>query len=108
MLIPNYYFHLNGTEMLVFKTNKEGFELFSKHEASQETKIAEMKMGRWVFEDFYQRNLFFNLFENHKWMFGKAIKCYNKKIQIKSSKSIFNCFKRKTKIKFNKIKKYFL
>lgn len=108
MLTPNYYFHLNGTEMLVFKTNNEGFELFSKHEVSQETKIAEMKTGKWIFEDHYQQKLFFNLFQNHKYGFGKAIKNYNKKIQTKSPKSIFYCFKRKTKINFNKIKKHFL
>jgi hypothetical protein len=106
MQIPNYYHRLKDSELLIFKSHKGYFEIFSKHESSQETKIAEMRNGKWVFEDFYQQKLFFNLFQSNRYGFEKAIKCFNKYIQPK--KSIFNCFKRKTKIKFKKFKKHII
>jgi hypothetical protein len=102
MQIPNYYYHLNISEVLIFKTHTDCFEIFSKHESSPETKIAEMRNGKWVFEDFYQQKLFFHLFNENRTTFWKAIKCYGRNIKTKTKKNIFTCFKRKTKIKIKK------
>ena len=71
----NFIYNLSETEYLVFKPQRDHFELFSGHEGSAtNSKLATYKGGRWVFEDYTQKKLFWFLFNIYKKDFGKALK----------------------------------
>ena len=52
-----FIYNLSETEYLVFKSQKDHFELFSGHEGSAtNSKLATYRTGRWIFEDYNQKN----------------------------------------------------
>jgi len=47
-----FIYNLSETEYLVFKPQRDYFELFSGHEGSTtNSKLATYKSGRWIFDD---------------------------------------------------------
>jgi hypothetical protein len=100
-----FSFSLSETESLVFRTEQDKFLLFSKHESSQETQIATYIGGKWYFDNFQQRKLFFFLYNIYKIEFGKALKSYIKSIQEKPKTYIITCAKRRIDIKVTKAKR---
>lgn len=100
-----FSFSLSETESLVFRTEQSKFLLFSKHETSQETQIASYVSGRWYFDNYQQRKLFFFLFNIYKKEFGKALKAYVRSIQEKPQTYIITCAKRRFDIKVTKAKR---
>jgi hypothetical protein len=94
-----FSFSLSETESLVFRTEQDKFLLFSKHESSQETQIATYIGGKWYFDNFQQRKLFFFLYNIYKIEFGKALKSYIKSIQEKFTKRVTDKKKRAEKKK---------
>lgn len=105
MNIQEFTYHLSETDSLFFKTYPDHFAIFSKHESTVETKIAEMRDGKWRFEDYNQRKLFFFLFNIYKKDFGKAIKLYVKSQEEKPKTYMIACAKRRVDIKITKMKR---
>ena len=101
----SFSFSLSETESLVFRTEQNKFLLFSKHESSQETQIASYVSGKWYFDNYQQRKLFFFLFNLYKKEFGKALKAYVRSIQEKPQTYIITCAKRRFDIKITKVKR---
>ena len=99
-------YNLSETEYLVFKNQRDCFELFSGHEGSSTNlKLATYKGGKWIFEDYNQRKLFWFLFCIYKNQFGKALKCYIRSLQEKPKTYMITCAKRRIDIKITKIKR---
>jgi hypothetical protein len=105
MITPEFTYHLSETDSLFFKTYPTHFAIYSKHESSVETKIAEMRNGKWRFEDYNQRKLFFFLFNIYKKDFGKALKQYVRSLEEKPRTYIITCAKRRVDIKVTKMKR---
>jgi hypothetical protein len=99
-------YNLSDTESLLFRTNRDCFEVFSLHEgAADKTKIATYKGGKWIFDDFNQQRLFWLLYDRYKIQFGKAFKAYNRSLQEKPQTYIVTCAKRRFDIKITKMKR---
>jgi hypothetical protein len=99
-------YNLSDTESLLFRTNRDCFEVFSLHEgAADKTKIATYKGGKWVFDDFNQQKFFWLLYDRYKVQFGKAFKAYNRSLQEKPQTYIITCAKRRFDIKVTKMKR---
>jgi hypothetical protein len=107
VIVPSsiFSFYLSETDALFFKTFSTHFEVFSKHESSNEIKIAEMRGGKWGFEDYHQRKLFFHIYSAYRKQFGKAIRQYSRSLNTKPKTYVFTCFKRKVAINIFKLKK---
>jgi hypothetical protein len=102
----NFIYNLSQTEYLQFKTQKGYFELYSGYEAGgQPQKLADHRGGKWVFEDFNQRTLFFTLFNLYRNEFFKAFKSYQRSLREKPSLYEFSCVRRKFSIRVTKLKK---
>lgn len=101
-----FTYDLSSTEYLVFKSHHDGFELFSGHEGSPEwEKIATYKGGKWKWDGFNQRKLFWFLFNIYKKEFGKALRAYMKSLKEKPTTWELNCVRRKISIKITKLKR---
>jgi len=102
-----FTYNLSETEYLVFKTQRDCFELFSAHEGggADMKKIATYKGGRWLFESFEQQKMFWFLFDMFKYKFGKAMKAYSRSTEEKPQTYVFTCAKRRFDIKVQKIKR---
>lgn len=101
-----FIYNLSETEYLVFKPQRDHFELFSGHESSAtNTKLATYKTGRWHFEDYNQKKLFWFLFSIYKKDFGKALKQYVKSLEEKPKTYKIVCAKRRVDIKITKMKR---
>lgn len=102
-----FTYNLSDTEYLVFKTQRDCFELFSAHEGggADMKKIAIYKGGRWVFESYEQQKMFWFLFNMFKNQFGKALKSYSRATTEKPQTYVFTCAKRRFDIKIQKIKR---
>jgi hypothetical protein len=100
-----FTYHLSDTDALFFKTYITHFEVYSKHESSNEVKIAELRNGKWIFEDYHQRKMFFYIYSAYKKQFGKAVRQYSRSLYIKPTLYVFTCFRRRVNIKVFKIKK---
>ena len=101
----SFSFSLSETESLVFKTEQNKFLLFSKHESSQETQLATYSGGKWYFENYQQRKLFFFLYNIYKIEFGKALKQYIRSLQERPKTYMVMCAKRRIDIKITKMKR---
>jgi len=102
----NYVYSLSDTEYIVFKTHNDHFELFSGHEGGGDLKkIANYKGGKWLFDSFDQKKLFWFLFTMFKNDFGKALKKYTKSLNEKPKTYVIKCAKRRFDIKVQKIKR---
>ena len=102
----SFIYDLSSTEYLVFQTRPDGFELFSGHEGSPNwEKIATYKTGRWIFEDYNQKKLFWFLFNIYKKDFGKALKQFIRSLDEKPKTYIVTCAKRRIDIKVHKLKR---
>lgn len=102
----NFVYNLSETEYLVFKQQHNYFELFSGHEASGELKkIAIYRSGRWSFESYDQRKLFWFLYSIFKADFGKALKQYIRSLNEKPKTYVVKCAKRRVDIKIQKLKR---
>ena len=100
------HYNLSETEYLVFKTDNNHLELYSGHDGSTDrTKIASFRNGKWIFDDFGQRKLFFYLFDAYKNKFYSAIKTYNRSLIEKPKIYVFTCAKRRIDIKVTKMKR---
>ena len=98
-------YSLSDTEFLVFKTFKDHLEIFSGHDGSADrTKIANFVNGKWVFDDYNQRKLFFFLFSIYKKKFYHAIKFYNHSLIERPKTYVFTCAKRRISIKITKLR----
>jgi hypothetical protein len=54
----NFIYNLSETEYLVFKPQRDHFELFSGHEGSAtNSKLATYRGGKWKFEDYNQQEI---------------------------------------------------
>ena len=101
-----FIYNLSETEYLVFKSQRDHFELFSGHEGSAtNSKLATYRGGKWLFEDYNQKKLFWFLFNIYKKDFGKALKQYIRSQQEKPKTLIFTCAKRRVDIKITKLKR---
>jgi hypothetical protein len=102
----NYTYNLSDTEYIVFKTHNDHFELYSGHEGGGDLKkIANYKGGKWLFDSFDQKKLFWFLFTMFKNDFGKALKKYTKSLNEKPKTYVIKCAKRRFDIKVQKIKR---
>ena len=100
-----FIYNLSDTEYLLFHTRENNFEVFSGHEGTSESKkIAVYSGGKWVFEDFNQKQLFFILFTLYKNQFGKALKAYQRSLREKPALYEFTCIRRRVSIKVAKLK----
>ena len=100
-----FIYNLSETEYLVFKSQRDCFELFSGHEGSEtNSKLATYKGGRWIFNDYNQKKLFWFLFSIYKKDFGKALKQYIRSQQNKPKTYIITWAKRREDIKITKMK----
>lgn len=102
-----FTYNLSDTEYLVFKTQRDCFEVFSAHEGggADMKKIATYQGGRWLFESFEQQKMFWFLFNMFKYQFGKAMKAYSRSLVEKPQTYVFTCAKRRFDIKVQKIKR---
>lgn len=100
-----FSYPLAETESLVFRTELTHFDVFSKHESTQERHIGTFKDGKWVFENLQQRQFFFLLFDQHRLNFGKAIKAYNRSLKEKPHLYEFRCIRKKFTLKISRIKR---
>ena len=103
--VMNFTYNLSETEYLVFKTQRDYFELFSGHEASELKKIASFKGGKWKFDSFEQKKLFWFLYSIFKADFGKALKQYIRSTNEKPKTYVIQCAKRRFDIKIQKMKR---
>jgi len=102
----NFVYNLSDTEYLVFKSQRECFELYSGHEGGGELKkIANYKGGKWFFDSFEQKKLFWFLFSMFKADFGKALKKYSRSLDEKPKTYVIKCAKRRFDIKVQKMKR---
>ena len=101
----NFTYNLSETEYLVFKPNHNYFEVYSGHEASELKKIANYKGGKWIFDSYDQKKLFWFLFSIFKADFGKALKQYIRSLNEKPKIYVVVCAKRRFDIKTQKIKR---
>ena len=62
----NGNYNLNNVDSLIFKTNNNCFELFSRYEEFDEISIGKYEKGRWKFVDYKQQLIFFQLFGIYK------------------------------------------
>ena len=101
-----FIYNLSETEYLVFKSQRDHFELFSGHEgAATNSKLATYRTGKWYFEDYNQKKLFWFLFNIYKKDFGKALKQYIKSLEEKPKAYMITCAKRRVDIKVTKMKR---
>jgi len=101
-----FIYNLSETEYLVFKPQRDHFELFSGHESSTiNSKLATYKSGRWIFDDYHQQKLFWFLFNIYKIDFGKALKQYIRSLEEKPKTYIITCAKRRIDIKITKMRR---
>ena len=101
-----FIYNLSETEYLVFKSQRDCFELYSGHESSAtNTKLATYKSGKWTFEDYNQKKLFWFLFNIYKKDFGKALKQYIRSLDEKPKTYMVTCAKRRVEIKVQKLKR---
>jgi hypothetical protein len=98
----NFYYHINEDDSLIFKPFKNGFELFSKGEASKEIKIANYENYKWKFEDDIQRTAFFTMLKMDSKSFHRAFKAYWRSKEETDDFILISCAKRKTKIEITK------
>ena len=102
----NFTYNLSETEYLVFKPNHNYFELYSGHEAGSDLKkIANYKGGKWVFDGYEQKKLFWFLYSIYKNDFGKALKQYIRSLDEKPKTYVVICAKRRFDIKIHKFKR---
>ena len=102
----NFTYNLSETEYLVFKPNHNYFELYSGHEAGSDLKkIANYKGGKWVFDGYEQKKLFWFLYSIYKNNFGKALKQYIRSLDEKPKTYVVVCAKRRFDIKIHKLKR---
>jgi hypothetical protein len=100
----NFIYYLNENDSLVFKPlRNNAFELFTKGEATTETKIGMYEGSRWVWEDANQSKLFFHFLKNNSNEFGKAFKSYWRSFDEKPT--VWECAWRRFKIKVTKRKR---
>jgi hypothetical protein len=101
-----FIYNLSETEYLVFKSHRDCFELYSGHEGSAtNSKLAIYKGGRWFFEDYNQKKLFWFLYNIYKNDFGKALKQYIRSTNEKPKTYIITCAKRRIDIRITKMKR---
>ena len=100
-----FTYNLSSTEYLVFKPQRDYFELYSGHEASELKKIATYRGGKWVFESYDQQKLFWFLYNLFKVDFGKAMKMYTRSLVERPKTYVITCAKRRIDIKVQKIKR---
>jgi len=101
-----FTYNLSETEYLAFNQTREGIELFSSAEGSPEKKkIAVFKAGKWIFESYEQRKLFWFLFNLYKVQFGKGFKAFLKSSKEKPSMYEFKCVRRRISIKITRLKR---
>jgi hypothetical protein len=98
----NFYYHINEDDSLIFKPFKNGFELFSKGEASKEIKISTYENYKWKFEDEIQRISFFTMLKMDQKSFHRAFKAYWRSKEETDDFIVISCAKRKTKIEITK------
>lgn len=102
----NFTYNLSQTEYLVFKTRRGCFEVYSGHEAGGEAKkIATYKSGRWTWETFEEKRLFWNLYKLFPFTFSKAIKAYTRSLKERPALYEFSCIRRKFTVKVTKLKR---
>ena len=102
----SFIYDLSSTEYLVFKSNRDGFELFSGHEGSTSwEKIATYQCGRWKWDGFNERKLFWFLYSIYKNQFGKALKSYMRSLKEKPATWELSCVRRRFSIKVTKLKR---
>jgi hypothetical protein len=100
----NYYYYLNENDSLVFKPIRtNSFELFTKGEATSETKVGIYDGCRWIWEDESQRKLFFHFLQNNSNEFTKAFRSYWRTFDEKPT--VWECAIRRFKIKITKRKR---
>ena len=100
-----FSYALSETESLVFRTELEQFDVFSKHESTQERHIATFKGGKWIFENMQQRQFFFLMFERYRKEFGKALKAYSRSLKEKPQLYEFRCLRSKVTLKISRLKR---
>ena len=101
-----FSYNLSDTEYLVFKTQPNQFELYSGHEGGGEvTKLATFKGGKWYWDSFEQKKVFWHLYELFSGQFGKAVKSYQRSLKEKPALYEFSCVRRKFSIKVTKLKR---
>jgi len=101
-----FIYSLSETEYLGFKTQNNSFELYSGYEGGGEpTKIAMFKGGKWFWDSFEQKKLFWHLYNLFADNFGKAIKSYNRSLKEKPSLYEFSCVRRRFSIRVTKLKR---
>jgi hypothetical protein len=101
-----FTYNLSDTEYLVFKTQRDDFELYSGHDGtSVNTKIATYKNNKWNFEDYHQQKLFWFLFNIYKNDFGKAFRQYTRSLNEKPKTYVIECAARRFNIKVTKLKR---
>lgn len=98
----NFYYHINEDDSLIFKPFKDGFELYSKGEASKEIKIANYENYKWKFEDKIQSSAFFTMLKMDQKSFHRAFKAYQKSRIEPDDFIVIQCAKRKVKIEITK------
>lgn len=101
----NFIYNLSETEYLVFKSNHNYFEVYSGHEATELKKIANYKGGKWMFDSYDQKKLFWFLYSIFKDDFGKALKQYIRSLNEKPKTYMIVCAKRRFDIKIQKMKR---
>lgn len=104
-MIGTFSYPLSETESLVFRTELDQFDVYSKHESTQERHIATFKDGKWFFENLQQRQFFFLMFNQYRTNFGKAVKAYNRSLKEKPHLYEFRCIRSKVSLKISRVKR---
>jgi len=104
VMLETFSYSLSETESLIFRTEQSKCYIFSKHEGTQEKQIATYSGGKWLFDSYDQRKLFFFLFSIYKKEFGKALKSYIHSLKEKPKMYEFTCVRRRFNIKITKTK----
>lgn len=99
----NLYYQVTENDSLAFKPFLNGFELFTKGEATAELKIATFQNSHWHFEDSKQRSMFLLLMQMQPKQFQRAFKAYWKHQDEKPS--VWQCGIRKFSIRITKTKR---
>jgi hypothetical protein len=105
-----FVYNLNNVDSLIFKTNSNCFELFSRYEEFDEISIGRYEKGRWKFVDYKQQLIFFQLFGIYKNETSYAIRAYNRYIHREDSlyklKSYYRLYKINLHKKFETLTSY--
>jgi len=100
-----FSYPISENECLIFRTELDCFNVYSKHESTQESHIATYKGGKWIWENMQQRQFFFLMFNSYKEQFGRAVRAYNRSLKDKPRLYEFRCLRSRFTLKISRAKR---